>query len=152
MALDEQREPAWQTLKRHWRHGARDRGADLVLQCRATDRALAGALRALRPQGTVIDLAFYDGGAPELRLGDEFHHNGLTVRAAQIGRVPRGLAPRWTRERLQRETLALLAAHAGPIERVLLTDRIPFDEGPAFLTDLAARRRHALLAVLEMGV
>ena len=26
-----------------------------------------------------------------LRLGEEFHHNGLSIRCAQIGRVPRGL-------------------------------------------------------------
>ncbi len=55
--------------------------------------ALHLALRLLRPQGTVIDLAFYQDGADAVRLGEEFHHNGLSLRCAQIGRVPRGLAP-----------------------------------------------------------
>ena len=36
----------------------------------------------------------------DLRLGEEFHHNGLTIRCAQIGRVPRGLAHCWDRRRL----------------------------------------------------
>ena len=69
---------------------AGDRGADVVFQCRGQASALATALRILRPQGTVIDLAFYPGGCDEVRLGEEFHHNGLSVRCAQIGRVPRG--------------------------------------------------------------
>ena len=70
--------------------------------------ALHLALRLLRPQGTVIDLAFYQGGADAVRLGEEFHHNGLSLRCAQIGRVPRGLAPTWDRERLSAETIDLL--------------------------------------------
>ncbi len=58
--------------------------------------SLHTALKALRPQGTAIDLAFYQGGADALRLGEEFHHNGLSIRCAQINRVPRGLAPSGT--------------------------------------------------------
>ena len=49
-------------LKSRWRHGAGDRGADVVFQCRGQASALALALRIVRPQGTVIDLAFYPGG------------------------------------------------------------------------------------------
>ncbi|WP_217631273.1 zinc-binding dehydrogenase [Modestobacter sp. DSM 44400] len=56
----------WSTS--HWRTGPGDSGADLVFQCRGRASALATALRSLRPQGTIIDLAFYEGGAPELRL------------------------------------------------------------------------------------
>ena len=51
------------TLKVGWRHGAGDHGADVVFQCRGQASALATALRCLRPQGTVVDLAFYTGGA-----------------------------------------------------------------------------------------
>ena len=95
----EQGDPAV-LLKTRWRHGPGDRGADLVFQCRGQANALATALRILRPQGTVIDLAFYPGGCDEVRLGEEFHHNGLSVRCAQIGRVPRGTAHLWDRDRL----------------------------------------------------
>jgi threonine dehydrogenase-like Zn-dependent dehydrogenase len=82
----------------------------VVFQCRGQPAALHLALRLLRPQGTVIDLAFYQGGADAVRLGAEFHHNGLAVRCAQIGRVPRGLAHAWDRERLSAETIDLLRA------------------------------------------
>ena len=95
---------ASQWCKEHWVHGRRDRGADLVFQCRGRAAVLHEALRSLRPQGVVVDLAFYTEGAADLRLGEEFHHNGLTVRGAQINRVPRGLAASWDRDRLSAET------------------------------------------------
>jgi threonine dehydrogenase-like Zn-dependent dehydrogenase len=150
MPLDSDAASAWQVVKERWGHGPGDRGADVVFQCRGRAACLADALRAVRPQGAVIDLAFYDAGATEVRLGEEFHHNGLTLRCAQIARVPRGLAPLWTRERLQAETLSLLRTHGELVRRVLVTDRVAFDDGPAFLTELAARRRQSLLALLEM--
>ncbi|MCW2819935.1 MAG: hypothetical protein JWR42_2722 [Marmoricola sp.] len=134
----------------HWRHGPADRGADLVFQCRGRAAALATALRSLRPQGTVIDLAFYEGGAPELRLGEEFHHQGLSIRCAQINRVPRGFAPAWDRRRLSAETLTLLATYAEDVRRHLITDVVPFDQGPRFITDLAERRRSCIQAVFEL--
>ena len=136
------------TLKTAWRHTADDRGADMVFQCRGQASALQLALRLLRPQGTVIDLAFYQGGADEVRLGDEFHHNGLGVRCAQIGRVPRGLATYWDRERLSAETIELLRRFGEPIRKHLVTAVVPFDEAPALLHDLAERRRHELQAVI----
>jgi threonine dehydrogenase-like Zn-dependent dehydrogenase len=147
-AIDETDGPPWRTVKERWRIGAGRRGADVVFQCRGQATALAEALRCLRPQGSVIDLAFYPGGAPGLRLGEEFHHNGLAIRCAQIGRVPRGLDHAWDRERLSRETLALLAARGDAIRRHVVTDVVPFDQGPGLLHDIAARRRHVIQAVL----
>jgi threonine dehydrogenase-like Zn-dependent dehydrogenase len=133
-----------------WHNGPGDRGADLVFQCRGRASALATALRSLRPQGSVIDLAFYEGGAPDLRLGEEFHHKGLTIRCAQIGRVPRGLAPVWDRRRLREETLALLAAHGDQVRRHLVTDVVPFEEGATVMTELAERRRSTIQAVFVL--
>ena len=141
--------PAWHWCKERWRHGAGDRGADLVFQCRGRAAVLHDALQCLRPQGTVIDLAFYQGGAPELRLGEEFHHNGLTIRCAQIARVPRGLAPTWNRRRLAEETAELLAASGDVVRKHLITDVIPIDQAPAFVAALAARERSALQAVFR---
>jgi threonine dehydrogenase-like Zn-dependent dehydrogenase len=133
-----------------WRTGPEDRGADLVFQCRGRASALATALRSLRPQGSVIDLAFYEGGAPELRLGEEFHHKGLTIRCAQIGRVPRGLAGVWDRRRLSAETLALLAAHGDEVRRHLITDVVRFEDGATVMAELAERRRSTIQAVFAL--
>jgi NADPH:quinone reductase-like Zn-dependent oxidoreductase len=147
-ALDPDDGDAAVILKSRWRHSGGDRGADVVFQCRGRTEFLTLALRLLRPQGTVIDLAFYtDDGAP-LALGTEFHHNGLTIRCAQIGRVPRGTAHRWDRERLSAETISLLMRHGNAIREHVITDIVPLEGGPALLTDLAERRRHVIQAVL----
>jgi threonine dehydrogenase-like Zn-dependent dehydrogenase len=138
-------------LKLRWRHGPGDHGADVVFQCRGQPAALATALRCLRPQGTVVDLAFYTGGAGPVALGEEFHHNGLAVRAAQIGRVPRGLAAWWDRRRLSVETLALLREHGAAVREHVLTDVVPFDRAPELFADLSARRRHVRSAAFAVS-
>ncbi len=135
------------TLKSRWRHGPGDRGADVVFQCRGQASALALALRIVRPQGTVIDLAFYPGGCEEVRLGEEFHHNGLSVRCAQIARVPRGTSQLWDRDRLSTETLALLAAHGHDIARHIITDYAPLSEAPQSLIRLASSPHNGLQLV-----
>jgi hypothetical protein len=109
------------------------------------------ALRCLRPQATVVDLAFYAAGAGAVRLGEEFHHNGLAVRCAQIGRVPRGQAHLWDRARLSAETVDLLTAAGAGLRRHLVTDVLPLDEAPALLADLAGRRRPVLQVVFSVG-
>ena len=98
----------------------------------------------------MIDLAFYTDDGSALRLGAEFHHNGLGIRCAQIGRVPRGLGHNWDRERLSAETLALLRSDGPAIREHVITDVIPLADGPALLLDLAARRRHVIQAVLTV--
>ncbi|MGH3565764.1 MAG: zinc-dependent alcohol dehydrogenase [Pseudonocardia sp.] len=128
-------------IKMRYHHAPGDRGASVVFQCRGQAAALALALRCARPQGVVIDLAFYNGGAGEVAFGEEFHHNGLVLRCAQIGRVPRGLAPTWDRERLSRETLTLMSAHGGAVNDHLLPDDLPFDSAPELFADIDARRR-----------
>jgi threonine dehydrogenase-like Zn-dependent dehydrogenase len=140
----------WEAVKERWRHGTGDHGADVVLQCRGHDVALATALKSLRPQGTVIDLAFYQGGACAVRLGEEFHHNGLAIVCAQIGRVPRGMAGSWSRAELAAVALDLLRERGSDIRRHLVTDVVPFDDGPQLLADLAGRRRTTLQAVLRL--
>ncbi|HYN96544.1 MAG TPA: zinc-binding dehydrogenase [Pilimelia sp.] len=135
-------------VKTRWRHAADDRGADVVFQCRGQAAALHLALRLLRPQGTVVDLAFYQGGADALRLGEEFHHNGLTMRCAQIGRVPRGLPAVWDRERLSAATIDLLRTDGAALRKHLVTAVVPFDDAPVVLADLAARRRAEAQVVL----
>lgn len=149
--LDETEIEPWRYSKEQWHHGHGDRGADFVFQCRAEPASLQMALRCLRPQGAVIDLAFYQQGAAAVRLGEEFHHNGLTIRCAQIGRVPRGLGHAWNRQRLAYETLDLLRACGPQIRGHLITDVIPYEEGPTFLARLAAEYQPQVLqAVLAL--
>ena len=142
-------EDAWIEAKRRWR-SPDGRGADTVFQARARPESLNLALKALRPQGTVIDLAFYQGGLDAVRLGEAFHHNGLVLRCAQIGRVPRGFASLWDRRRLAAETVALLRADGKAIREHLITHVIPFDEGADFLRRLPVERPDFLQIVFAL--
>ena len=148
-AMDE--EQAWQYAKANWHHGGADRGADFVFQTRAHPGSLHTALRALRPQGTVIDLAFYQGGAEALRLGEEFHHNGLAIKCAQINRVPRGLGFAWDRRRLAHETLELMYLAGDYLKEDVITHVVPFDEGPAFLKNLVETRPEFMQVVFKVN-
>ena len=123
---------------KRWNHGGADRGADVVFQTRADAGSLHSAMRALRPQGTVIDLAFYQGGADRLRLGEEFHHNGLNLRCAQINRVPRGLGFQWDRRRLAGggNDRSCWRRAGAEIRAQLITHVVPLDDAPAFIARL----------------
>jgi hypothetical protein len=92
-------------------------------------------------------LAFYPDGCGEVRLGEEFHHNGLSVRCAQIGRVPRGTGHLWDRDRLTTETLALLRVRGDDIAAHLITDYVPFTDAPKALTGLVQTRHQGLQLV-----
>ncbi len=151
IALNEKEMDPARWCKENWFNSSNDRGADVVFQCRGQDAALQMALRCLRPQGAVIDLAFYQDGANAVRLGEEFHHNGLSIQCAQIGRVPRGLAATWNRRRLANETVEFLKVYGALIKEHLITDVIPFDEAPALFTELSERRRHVLQAVFKVS-
>lgn len=148
VAMDE--EQAWQHARSQW-HSGSDRGADFVFQTRAHAGSLHTALRALRPQGTVIDLAFYQGGADAVRLGEEFHHNGLAIKCAQINRVPRGLGHQWDRKRLALETVALLKEDGAAVLREMITHIVPFDDGPAFLKELTEARPDFVQIVFKVA-
>ena len=149
--IDERHADVAFTCKERWHSGGRERGADIVFQCRGQAASLQTALRSLRPQGTVIDLAFYQGGTPDVRLGEEFHHNGLRIQCAQIERVPRGLAHAWNKQRLAHETLELLRVHGDAIRQHIITDVVPFDEAPQLVADLAARKRDVIQAVFQVA-
>lgn len=148
LAMDE--DQAWQHARSQW-HSGGDRGADFVFQTRAHAGSLHTALRALRPQGTVIDLAFYQGGADALRLGEEFHHNGLSLKCAQINRVPRGLIHQWDRRRLATETIALLRDEGAAVIREMITHIVPFADGPAFLQELLETRPEFIQIVFQVA-
>lgn len=150
--LDQNADPApWLVCKERWRHGPCDRGADLVFQCKPSSASLSAALRCLRPRGTVIDMAFYQGGAPELCLGAEFHHNGLTIRCAQINNLPFHLEHTWTRHRLAAETIRLLQTKGDLLRKHIITHIVPFAEAPEFLSMLANEYQPAVIqAVFEL--
>jgi threonine dehydrogenase-like Zn-dependent dehydrogenase len=87
------------TLKRRWGPD----GVPVAWECSGAVPALAEAIRTVARKGLVVAVGFYQGGAEHLRLGDEFHHNGVRVVSAQIGNPFGSL----TRRDLQEQTLDL---------------------------------------------
>jgi threonine dehydrogenase-like Zn-dependent dehydrogenase len=136
-------------VKRHWKTDWLDRGADVAFQCTGSDELLHQAFRCLRPQGTVIDLGFYQAGSPDLSLGHEFHHNGLRHICAQIFRVPRRLRGTWDRGRLAAETTRFLQRHGDAIRRHLITDVVPFTQAQRAYDLLAGDSPRAMQVVLQ---
>jgi len=89
--------------------------------------ALAGALRVTRPGGEVIAAGYYTGDPGALRLGEEFHHNRLTIKACMSvwGNAYRE-SPLWNRERAM-EYFGRLVLSGRVKLGGLVTHRIPFD-------------------------
>jgi threonine dehydrogenase-like Zn-dependent dehydrogenase len=70
-------------LKR--RHGSE--GIPVAFECTGSSAALHEAIRTVRRRGLVVAAGFYQGDSVGLRLGEEFHHNGIRVICGQIGNI-----------------------------------------------------------------
>ena len=73
----------------------------VAFECTGSTLALHEAIRVVRRRGTVVAVGFYQGEARGLLLGEEFHHNGIAVRSAQIGNIH----PDWSMASLRQRTI-----------------------------------------------
>jgi 2-desacetyl-2-hydroxyethyl bacteriochlorophyllide A dehydrogenase len=105
-------------------------GVDVALEVSGTDRGLQGALTAAGLGATVVAAGFYQGGAVNLRLGEEFHHNRLTLIASAGGwGVPHRHAPLWDRRRMMDTATRLV--HSGKVSvDGMLDRRFRFESAP----------------------
>ena len=102
-------------------------GVDVAIEFSGRYAALQDAMRSARLAGTVVAAGFYTGGAgDDLRLGEEWHHNRLTLLSSMSGWGAPHRDPGWDRRRLRATALDLLAG--GRLEvGALVTHRIPFE-------------------------
>lgn len=107
------------------------RGVDVAIEVSGSYGALQGALSAAGLGGTVVGAGFYQGGATVLRLGEEFHHNRLSL-IASVGAwgAPHRSAPLWDRRRVLDTATRLLYTDRVSVDG-LPGRRFPFDEAPA---------------------
>jgi 2-desacetyl-2-hydroxyethyl bacteriochlorophyllide A dehydrogenase len=106
-------------------------GMDVAIEVSGSDRGLQGALAAAGLGATVIAAGFYQGGAANLRLGEEFHHNRLALLASMGGwGAPDRHAPLWNRRRVMGTAMRLLYTGRVSVDG-LLGRRFPFDDAPA---------------------
>ena len=90
------------------------------MEVSGSDRGLQGALAAAGLGATVVAAGFYQGGAANLRLGEEFHHNRLTLIASAGGwGVPNRHAPLWDRRRIMDTATRLLYTGKVSVEGML---------------------------------
>lgn len=105
-------------------------GADTVVETSGADAALHEAVAAVRVGGTVVSAGFVQGGAPQLRLGEEWHHNRpQLISSMGVWECPHRDHPRWDRQRVARTAMSLLAAGAVRVDELL---------GPSYAFDDAA--------------
>jgi len=103
-------------------------GVDVALETSGSHAALHHAIRGTRYGGTIVPVAWYHGGAAELRLGEEWHFNRQTiVSGARLESVPYRDHPRWDPARVERTVLELFARGRLSVTG-LLQPRVPIAE------------------------
>ncbi|WP_407359553.1 zinc-binding alcohol dehydrogenase [Microbacterium sp. LBN7] len=123
-------------------------GADSAIELSGTDRALHEAVRSVVTEGLVAASGFYQGGASNLRLGEEFHHNRVRIVASQISGVPVSLGGRWNQARLVRTVMGLV--FAGDVDAgALVSDVVPAEDVAGVFARLDAGDPEILQAVLR---
>ncbi len=126
------------------------RGADICFEVSGSTRALHEATRAVAYSSKVVAVGFYQGDGVGLALGEEYHHNRISLVCSQISGVNPALGHRWDRPRLTREFMALVASGRVDLQP-LVTHLIPFDEAAAAFELIDTKPESVLQAVLAFA-
>lgn len=127
-----------------------DRGADVVIEMSGSYHALHEAVRAAAYSSRVVAGGFFQGPATPVRLGEEFHHNRVSVIGSQISGVAPGLQHRWDELRMSRTVLDL--ERSGRLRLYeLVSHTFPAEKAPAAFEMLDRASEPALQVVLEYG-
>ena len=125
------------------------RGVDVAIEVSGSDRGLQGALEAAGLGATVVAAGFYQGGAANLHLGEEFHHNRLTLIASAGGwGVPNRNAPLWDRRRVLDTALRLLYTDRVSVDG-MIDQRFRFDAAPEAYRELDENPTNSVKSALE---
>jgi 2-desacetyl-2-hydroxyethyl bacteriochlorophyllide A dehydrogenase len=144
VAIDPREAPAAETIKAL----TDGRGADVVIEVSGATAALHEAVRAVAYSSTVVAMGFFQGAAHALALGEEFHHNRVTIVGSQISGVSPELSHRWNRVRLARRALELAAD--GTLELApLVSHHVPFDTAAEAFAMLDEAPHAAMQVVLD---
>ena len=123
-------------------------GVDVAIEFSGSYGALQQAMRSVRVGGTVVAAGFY--GAGELALGEEFHHNRLTLVASMGGWSSPPREPRWPRSRARTLAAELLAS--GRLQTTgLITHRFPLAEANAAYELIDRSPAEVLRALVAYG-
>ncbi len=107
------------------------KGVDVAIEASGVTAALHQAIRATHLGGEVVTLGYYPDGAPDLRLGEEWHHNRITLHSSMIAwGCPHRAYPRWDEARVL-ETVEELLCQGRLRTDGLITHHFPYREAPA---------------------
>jgi 2-desacetyl-2-hydroxyethyl bacteriochlorophyllide A dehydrogenase len=125
------------------------RGADVAIEVSGHYAALHEAIRSVRKAGTIVAGGYYQGGGTALRLGEEWHHNRVTmISSMAVWDCPHRDYPAWDRARIHATVTDLLAqgrlktdgiiSHRFPLNRAMeayeLIDQHPEETVKVVLT------------------
>jgi threonine dehydrogenase-like Zn-dependent dehydrogenase len=127
-----------------------NRGADVVIEMSGAYQALQEAVRAAAYSSRVVASGFFQGAGTPLLLGEEFHHNRISIVGSQISGVAPHLQHRW--DELRMSTTVLQLELQG---RLALTDLVSHvveaEAAPSAFLMLDASPQDALQVVLDYG-
>ncbi len=125
-----------------------NRGADVVCEFSASDRALNEAIRTACYNGKIIVMSWYAGALANVYLGAEFHHNRIQLISSHLSGISPDLSNRWTSARRMEAVLSLM-----PQLRLeeLITDVIDHDDAAAAYELIDKRPQDVLQVVLAYG-
>jgi 2-desacetyl-2-hydroxyethyl bacteriochlorophyllide A dehydrogenase len=124
-----------------------NRGADVVIEATGSDVALNEAIRSVAYSARVVSLGFYQNNAQGLYLGEEFHHNRISIVCSQIFAVNPALSYRWDVPRLERTIMEL--QRSGKLNLMpLITQEFPFGQAEAAYRLLDEQPQEAVQVIL----
>lgn len=146
VALD----PAAEDVAAAVRAATRNRGADVVIEMSGSYRALQEAVRTAAYNSRVVVSGFFQGAGTPLQLGDEFHHNRISVVSSQISGVSPHLQHRWNELRMSNMVITL--ERQGQLRLAeLITHVVAAEEAPSAFAMLDTAPEEALQVVLDYG-
>ncbi len=119
-------------------------GVDVAIEFSGSAAALRQAMRSVRVGGTVVAAGFYPEA--ELALGEEFHHNRLTLLASMGGWASQPREARWPRSRARGLAAELLVSGRLRTDG-LITHRFALDEAGSAYELIDRRPEEVLRAV-----
>jgi 2-desacetyl-2-hydroxyethyl bacteriochlorophyllide A dehydrogenase len=122
------------------------RGADVCIEAAGNDLALHESIRCCAYSGKVISLGFNPNPATRLNLGEEFHHNRITIVCSQIAGVNPALLNRWDVYRVEDAVVKMLFDGKLNLEP-LITHEFDFADGQTAY-DLADKNPRNALQIL----
>jgi 2-desacetyl-2-hydroxyethyl bacteriochlorophyllide A dehydrogenase len=127
-----------------------NRGADVVIEMSGSYAALQEAVRTAAYSSRVVASGFFQGPGQPLRLGEEFHHNRISIVGSQISGVAPHLQHRWDELRMSNTVLELERAGQVQLEE-LVTHVVDAEKAPEAFELLHTSGESALQVVLDYG-